>query len=198
MIGWILDKIFSLIPFLHDRNKAKSAAKVRLQHLRGQLILYALQGSLYSGKFDKELIEWANNAFSSSPDLSQHEEYGEVDKFLKIILKEPEKFEMAFKIIQTNQQRTTKFFPKLETPVIEEKYLTKDDIRLFSEFSSKITAINSMTDDIRNLHEKTFDNSLNEYQRNSVQESMSSTYNNLSNQSKIAVNKIRKMKLLRE
>lgn len=197
MISWILDKVLGIVPFLHGRKKAKEAARAKLLTLQSQLILYALQGNMYAGDFDEELIGWAQKQIASTPKISEREEYSKVKNSLEMILQQPKEFSLAFKLSHSSEQHITKFFPKLDKPSIDEAHLSETDVGLLSELSIKINAINKMSDDIRKLHDKTFDNSLNDYQLNAVRESIDRNYKSISQQSQNAVNKIATMELFK-
>ncbi|WP_456425753.1 hypothetical protein [Rhodocaloribacter sp.] len=102
MIGWILDKLFGLIPFLHGREKGRVAAKAKLQYLRAHLILFALQGSIFAGKYDRKLIEWAKGQLVTSHELVEYDRYGEVVKALDLFLRHPNEVEQVIIIAGVN------------------------------------------------------------------------------------------------
>ncbi len=196
MLGWFAEKLFGLIPFLHGRHKARSNAQSKFQYLKAQLVLYALQGSQYAGHFDQHLVSWGKGQLASVPALPEYKSYSEIEKSLEVLLQNPEAVSLAYRLRMPTEHGITKIFPTLDKPSLDEIHLSRRDVGLSTKLAGKINAINTICEDIRRHHDRSFDNSLNSYQHGAVRDSINAAYLSLSQQAQDAADTIAAMDLM--
>ena len=197
VLAWLLDRVVSLVPFLHERAKARTAAQARLRHLRGQLVLFALQGRMYAGEFSEELIEWARGQLSDPEGLPDDPSYREVAGSLDMLLKHPKEFALAFRITTPGNQGKTMFFPSVECPPLNDAHLSSKDVGLLAALGTKLESINGARANIQAAHDKTWDNSLEPEQKAAASESINSAYLTISRQAQDGASFISQMELMR-
>lgn len=203
MLGLILDLLAKAVSplvrlgaLIYGRRGKMQGALAELEHLHGQLVMFAFQANQYAGEFDLDLIIWAEDQILGHSHLANHSDYGKVAPYLFQLKDKIEGYRIAWQLNRGKDQGISKFFPALGKPYVDNSVLSKRDRKLFAEVKSIIESINSSSSDLKSLHDNTFASNISDYQVESIRLSFVMTYRNISVQSRRGADKLAQMGLM--
>jgi hypothetical protein len=197
MFGWLLENVLGFIPWFAGRVKQREIAQSKLQYLRSTLIFYSSIAASTSSKLDVDHFQWSIDSLQTIPEEYLAPKTTTLIEIMEAIVRAP-MHEAVFLYDQYRERRSneTKIFPELEMPDLGSEHLSKADNHRINVLTTKVASINSAIRSISSLHEKTYDNSLNQSQRAGIQESMSASYETLSTQAQLGADIIKEFDVI--
>ena len=195
LLGWLLGILSPLIidrvKRHHQKEEFKKGLLVELEDVR-----YRLAGAVYLissrfGRYNRDLLNWMHKI---STDYNDQKRLEAIEKLMKLSDKEIDA--LARTISYQHQQRELAFgLKKYSLPFLDSNLRSVSllDIklqRLVIEIRARLNLINEEIDLNRFYFEKTFDSTLSEENYKIITKNLDENYRNISNQFRIAVDKL--------
>lgn len=197
LLSWLLEKTLGTLPFLYGRGKSRQQARAKLNILRAQLVLYAIHGTDFTGRFDPDLTKWAVSQLGLLPNLPAFEPYLRTKEVFEVMLQHQKATQAYTNLMTPSKRGITKLLPELDMPNLIQDSFSADDAASLSALGVKLKTINASCRRIESLHNQTFDNDLTDYQKNAINTTMHDQYLSISRQSRLAADIIGSMSIVK-
>jgi len=202
LLGWLLallsPTVVNAITKRYSRKEVKKALLTELSGVSGLLVALVYQIEKNLGRLNRETLKWTLERFKKYQDLStQSELLNPLEKLLNL----PDEQLIAASKLMPRNPSITLGLKEIQTPFLDAHLIA---LPLFKEtfqsrileIKSKIGIINQEIIQARFYFEKSFDSTVNDNNRKILDSNTLSSYNNLSQQAKIAISQMENLENL--